>query len=171
SLRQRLARGRIPFESALEWGAQLARGLAAAHARGIVHRDVKPENIFVTSDGQVKLLDFCIAQLGEGARGEGPHGLMDVTVTPTGEATRTGSVLGTPGYMSTEQVRGESVDARTDIFSLGAVVYEMVSGKRAFPGATVVESGSAILRDEPEPLPAGVPPGVAPVVRPRPEDE
>jgi hypothetical protein len=164
SLRQRLARGRIPLQSTLEWGAQLARGLAAAHARGIVHRDVKPENIFVTSDGHVKLLDFGIAKLAEAVRDKGPHGLMDVTVTPTGDATRTGSVLGTPGYMSPEQLRGESVDARTDVFSLGAVVYEMLSGKRAFPGATVVESGSAILRDEPEPLPAEVPPVVAQVV-------
>jgi len=164
SLRQRLARGRIPLQSALEWGAQLARGLAAAHARGIVHRDVKPENIFVTSDGHVKLLDFGIAKLAEAVRDKGPHGLMDVTVTPTGGATRTGSVLGTPGYMSPEQVRGESVDARTDIFGLGAVIYEMVSGKRAFPGATVVESGSAILRDEPEPLPAGAPPILAQVI-------
>jgi hypothetical protein len=164
SLRHRLSRGRIPLQSALEWGAQLAHGLAAAHARGIVHRDVKPDNIFVSSDGHVKLLDFGIAKLAEAARDKGPHGLMDATVTPTGGATRTGSVLGTPGYMSPEQVRGESVDARTDIFSLGAVVYEMLSGKRAFPGATVVESGYAILHNEPEPLPAEVPPVVAQLV-------
>jgi len=164
SLRHRLSRGRIPLQSALEWGAHLAHGLAAAHARGIVHRDVKPDNVFISSDGHVKLLDFGIAKLAEAARDKGPHGLMDVTVTPTGGATRTGSVLGTPGYMSPEQVRGESVDARTDIFSLGAVAYEMLSGKRAFPGATVVESGYAILHDEPEPLPAEVPPVVAQVV-------
>jgi Tol biopolymer transport system component len=164
SLRERLGRGRIPLQSALEWGAQLARGLAAAHGRGIVHRDVKPENIFVTSDGQMKLLDFGIAKLAEAVRDKGPHGLMDVTVTPTGSATKTGSVLGTPGYMSPEQVRGESLDARTDIFSLGAVVYEMLSGKRAFPGATLVESGYAILHNEPEALPAEVPTVVAQVV-------
>jgi hypothetical protein len=164
SLRHRLSRGRILLPSALEWGAQLAHGLAAAHARGIVHRDVKPDNVFISSDGHVKLLDFGIAKLAEAARDGGPHGLMDVTVTPTGGATRTGSVLGTPGYMSPEQVRGESVDARTDIFSLGAVVYEMLCGKRAFPRATVVESGYAILHDEPESLPAEVPPVVAQLV-------
>jgi hypothetical protein len=164
SLRHRLSRGRIPPQSALEWGAQLAHGLAAAHARGIVHRDVKPDNVFISSDGHVKLLDFGIAKLAEAVRDRGPHGLMDDTVTPTGGATRTGSVLGTPGYMSPEQVRGESLDARTDIFSLGAVVYEMLSAKRAFPGATVVESGNAILHGEPEPLPAEVPPVVAQLV-------
>ena len=164
SLRARLLRGRIPLHLALEWGAQLARGLAAAHGRGIVHRDVKPENIFVTSDGHVKLLDFGIAKLAEAVRDKGPHGLMDLTLTPTGSATSTGSVLGTPGYMSPEQVRGESLDARTDIFSLGAVVYEMLSGKRALPGASVVESGYAILHNEPDPLPAEVPTVVAQVV-------
>jgi eukaryotic-like serine/threonine-protein kinase len=164
SLRYRLSRGRIPLQTALDWTAQMAQGLAAAHAHGVIHRDVKPDNIFISSDGHVKLLDFGIAKLAEAARDKGPHGLMDVTVTPTGSGTKTGSVLGTPGYMSPEQVRGESLDARTDIFSLGAVVYEMLSGKRAFPGATVVESGYAILHDEPEPLPSEVPPVVAQLV-------
>ena len=153
--------GTSALATALDWAAQMAKGLAAAHERGIVHRDLKPENVFVTRDGQVKLLDFGIAKFVEASQAATHHGLMAETVSPSGSATRTGAVLGTPGYMSPEQVRGESVDARTDIFSLGAVVYEMLSGKRAFPGTTVVESGHAILHDEPEPLPAEVPPVVA----------
>ncbi|HET6982059.1 MAG TPA: protein kinase, partial [Myxococcaceae bacterium] len=114
--------------------------------------------------GQVKLLDFGIAKLVEDARA-GPHGLLDPTVAPKGNGTRTGSVIGTPGYMSPEQVRGEPLDARSDIFSLGAVLHEMLSGQRAFPGAGVVESGYAILNSDPPSLPASVPPAVAQVVQ------
>src|SRR5215831_4493650 len=165
SLRERLSHGRIPIQMALDWGAQLAQGLAAAHAQGIIHRDVKPENVFVTSDGHVKLLDFGIAKLTEQSRVEGRHGILDDTVTPTGGATQTGAILGTPAYMSPEQVRGEPVDARTDIFSLGAVLYEILSGQRPFPSGSLVESGHAILHDNPAPLSDEVPPAVAHVAR------
>jgi eukaryotic-like serine/threonine-protein kinase len=165
SLRERLARGQIPLPAALEWAAQMAQGLAAAHERGIVHRDLKPENVFITKDGHVKLIDFGIAKLVEAAREAAPHGLMDETASPSGSSTGTGMVLGTPGYMSPEQVRGDPVDARTDFFSLGAVLYEMLAGHRAFASGSVVESGYAILHSEPEALAASVPPPVAQVVR------
>jgi TolB-like protein len=163
TLRERLAQGPIPVAKALEWAGQMAQALAAAHERGIVHRDLKPENIFVTRDGQVKLLDFGIAKLVEAVNQGAPHGLLDSTVASAG-STGTGMVLGTPGYMSPEQVRGDAVDARTDFFSLGAVLYEMLSGKRAFPAGSVVESGYAILHNEVEALPASVPGPVAQVV-------
>ena len=164
TLRERLSKGSIPLATALEWAAQMAQGLAAAHERGIVHRDLKPENVFITRDGHVKLLDFGIAKLVEAALGATPHGLMDETASPSGGSTGTGMVLGTPGYMSPEQVRGDPVDARTDFFSLGAVLYEMLSGRRAFPAGPVVESGYAILHAEPEPLPMAIPAQVTQVV-------
>jgi hypothetical protein len=165
TLRERLAKGPLPLPTTLEWAAQMAQGLAAAHERGIAHRDLKPENIFITRDGHVKLLDFGIAKLVEAAQGATPHGLMDATVSPSGSSTGTGMVLGTPGYMSPEQVRGDAVDARTDFFSLGAVLYEMLSGHRAFPAGPVVESGYAILHNQPEPLPSNIPAQVAQVVQ------
>ncbi len=164
TLRERLAKGPVPLAKALEWTAQMAQGLAAAHEGGIVHRVLKPENVFISRDGHVKLLDFGIAKLIEAAHEAAPHGLLDETLSPSSGGTGSGMVLGTPGYMSPEQVRGDPVDARTDLFSLGAVLYELLSGRRAFPGA-VVESGYAILHKEPEPLPASVPAGVAQVVQ------
>jgi hypothetical protein len=165
SLRERLAKGPIPLALALDWAAQMAQGLAAAHERGIVHRDLKPENVFITRDGHVKVIDFGIAKLVEAVREAAPHGLMDATVSPSGAHTGTGMVLGTPGYMSPEQVRGDPVDARTDFFSLGAVLYEMLCSRRAFLAGPIVESGYAILHADPEPLPVTVPAAVAQVVQ------
>ena len=164
SLRHRLARGPVPVQTALEWGAQMAHGLAAAHARGIVHRDVKPENILIAADGRVKLLDFGIAKLSEASVPGGPRGLLEETVTPTGGVTHTGDLVGSPGYMSPEQVRGEPLDGRTDVFSLGSVVHELVGGTKAFSGVTLVESSYAILHHDPAPLPPGIPPAVRQVV-------
>src|SRR5262249_44330350 len=163
TLRERLKRGAVPLSSALDWAVQIAQGLAAAHEHGIVHRDLKPENVFLTRSGHVKLLDFGIAKAALPVTSS--HGLLEPTLTPGGAATRTGGVLGTPGYMSPEQVRGEPLDGRSDIFSLGGILYEMLSGQRAFKGASVVESGHAILHDDAPPLPDSVPPGVAQVVR------
>ena len=140
TLRERLADGPVPWRKALDFGRQIAAGLAAAHDKGIVHRDLKPENLFVTKDGRVKILDFGLArQIGGDASGDG------VTLT----ASEPGAVLGTAGYMAPEQVRGRPADTRSDIFSFGAVLYELLSGKRAFDGETPVERGYAILNQEP----------------------
>ena len=164
TLRARLARGPVPLATALDWAAQMASGLAAAHARGVVHRDLKPENVFITREGYVKLLDFGIAKLTDEARAGAPSrrdALMDRTAPVAGRTTEAGRVLGTPGYMSPEQVRGDPVDARTDFFSLGVVLYELFSGRRAFPSGPAVEVGHAILHDDPEPLPPQVPSSLA----------
>jgi len=163
TLRERLLRGPVSLLQALDWAGQIAHALAAAHAHGIIHRDLKPENVFVTRSGQVKLLDFGIAKATP--RVTEARGLLDPTMSPAGSATRTGAVLGTPGYMSPEQVRGEQVDARSDIFALGTILYELLSGQRTFRTGSIVESGYSILHDEPAPLPPSVPAGVAQVVQ------
>jgi eukaryotic-like serine/threonine-protein kinase len=159
TLRERLREGLVPVRKALDWGAQIARGLAAAHDKGIVHRDLKPDNLFVTRDGRVKILDFGLARaLGGEASG----------TESTLAATAPGAVLGTAGYMSPEQVRGKPTDARADIFSFGAVLYEMLTGKLAFAGDSHAERGYAILNSEPpDPSASGisVPPPVERLLR------
>ena len=162
TLRERMSRGRVSIAQALDWGIQIAEGLAAAHQRGIVHRDLKPENVFLTRSGHVKILDFGIAKAAPTV--SEPRGLLEPTLSPAGYETQTGAVLGTPGYMSPEQVRGEAVDARSDLFAAGTILHELLSGRRSFPGS-VVESGHAILHDDPDPLPEAVPPAIARVVQ------
>jgi serine/threonine protein kinase/tetratricopeptide (TPR) repeat protein len=147
TLRERLlARGALPVRDALEVGAAIADGLAAAHARSLVHRDVKPENVFLTADGRVKILDF-----GIGRAAHHPMAERNLTAIPTEGWTLTqpGTILGTASYMSPEQARGEEVDGRSDVFALGCVLYEMLTGARAFGGASATETLASILRDEP----------------------
>ncbi|HKW02317.1 MAG TPA: WD40 repeat domain-containing serine/threonine protein kinase [Vicinamibacterales bacterium] len=160
TLRDRLRRGPLPLRRAVEFGVQIAQALDAAHRKTIWHRDVKPANVFVTSDTRVKLLDFGIAKLSEP---DHAHANDDTT-----EASQTGGMHGTPGYMSPEQVRGEPVDQRTDIFSLGSVLYEMFTGKRAFHRDTPLETMNDVLHADPvDPLTLNpnLPPVAAAVVR------
>ena len=155
---------RLPVRKAIDYGIQIANGLAAAHERGIVHRDLKPENLFVTRDGRVKILDFGVAKLRTNESGE--TGLSDEQTME--QDTSPGTVIGTVGYMSPEQVRGQSVDPRSDIFSLGTLLYEMLAGEHPFRGDSPADTMSAILREEPRELTSinpNVPPGLDRVIR------
>jgi len=150
TLRERVAGGPVPVRKAIECAIQVARGLAAAHEKGIVHRDLKPDNVFVTTDSRVKILDFGLAKLTE----QEPTALSVSALPTTPPLTLTGMVLGTIGYMAPEQVRGLAADARTDIFAFGALLYEMLSGRRAFGGETTIDVMTAILKEDPPDLPA-----------------
>jgi eukaryotic-like serine/threonine-protein kinase len=153
SLREELRNGALPLRTTIDYSRQIAAGLAAAHAKGIVHRDVKPENIFITAEGRVKLLDFGLARVAADETFDAAGATVSRLTTP-------GLVVGTLGYMSPEQVHGEPVDARSDIFSFGCVLYEMVTGRRPFTGETAMRLMTAIVRDEPSPVSTPLPPAL-----------
>src|SRR5215472_12572877 len=159
TLREQLDDGALPVRKALDYAEQISQGLAAAHGRGIIHRDLKPENVFCTKDGRVKILDFGLAKQ---ALSPAAHAAATMSGETIPDAqTEPGQVMGTVGYMSPEQVRGAPADHRSDIFSLGAILYEMLSGKRAFKRDTAAETMTAILKEEPPEL-SGTNPSIAP---------
>jgi len=162
TLRERLRGGPLNTRKAIDYGLQVTRGLAAAHDKGITHRDLKPENLFISNDGHLKILDFGLAKF---TRPESTGESGDATTLQV--ATEPGLVMGTAGYMSPEQVRGKNADARSDIFAFGAILYEMLSGKRAFHGETPADTMSAILKEDPPQLSEtgrNVPPGLERIV-------
>ena len=164
TLREALRQGALPVRKTTAYAVQIAQGLAAAHEKGIVHRDLKPENLFITPDGRVKILDFGLAKLTEPFREDA--GVSNLATTPG--STSPGMIVGTVGYMAPEQIQGLQVDPRTDLFALGCVLYEMLSGARAFSGRTGVDAMSAILNNDPADLtagPDGIPAGLDRIVR------
>src|SRR5215831_13868075 len=148
TLRQRMSGTTLPQRKAVDYALQIAHGLAAAHEKGIVHRDLKPDNLFITNDGRLKILDFGLAKL----TGAGNTELSQTSIPTRRVDTDPGKVMGTVGYMSPEQVKGRPVDHRSDIFSFGAILYEMLSGRRAFHGESAAETMSAILKEDPPDL-------------------
>ncbi|MGQ0737203.1 MAG: serine/threonine-protein kinase [Acidobacteriota bacterium] len=150
TLRDRLAGGALLLRKAVDYARQIALGLAAAHEKGIVHRDLKPENVFVTADERVKILDFGLAKLTEAEPAAAGMGATGLGTTP--RHTIPGTVLGTAGYMAPEQVRGTMADYRADLFAFGAVLYEMLSGQRAFGGDTTMDVMMAVAREDPPSL-------------------
>jgi hypothetical protein len=162
TLRERIGSGPLSSRKAIDYALQVARGLAAAHEKGIVHRDLKPENLFLTHDDRVKILDFGLAKLTR------PETDAEADAATVQVNTEPGQVMGTAGYMSPEQVRGKAADHRSDIFAFGAILYEMLSGQRAFRGETPADTMSAILKDEPAELTEvarNVPPALERMVR------
>src|SRR4029453_3374154 len=146
-LRQRINGSALGQRRAIDYPLQIANGLAAAHEKGIIHRDLKPDNIFITNDGRAKILDFGLAKLTQ------PDGNQSQTEIPTRRVdTDPGVVMGTVGYISPEQLKGRTVDQRSDIFSFGAILYEMLSGRRAFRGESAADTMSAILKEDPPDL-------------------
>jgi len=143
TLREQLRRGHLPVRKAIDYGVQITRGLAAAHEKGIIHRDLKPENLFISRDGRLKILDFGLAKLTQ------PRQTSEFSASTLIEGTEPGLVLGTVGYMSPEQVRGQTSDHRADIFAFGAILYEMLAGNRAFQKPTSAETMTAILNEDP----------------------
>jgi len=163
TLRQRLAGGAIPARLALDYARQIVQGLIAAHGRRITHRDLKPENLFVTNDGRLKILDFGVAKL------QPPPDEAARSVETMTTVTKSGAVVGTVAYMSPEQLRGKPVDHRSDIFSTGSILYEMLSGRRAFRGETEVDTMTAVLREDPPEISveqqAGISPSLQQILR------